>query len=578
MRRNPASTKMRMMRLGLVIWLACAALAAGAQSGSQPLYAYMRGDLWRYDLRAGTSAQLTTGGYTGGPILSPDGKRLAFLSASYSFIDQWQAGTATQRGGTPPAEIIVMDIASETFTRVADQSGASPAGILRSLPVWSPDGKRLAWIELDPQRQALSAATMQIYDAQTGSRTEFAQSLDLGIQGRDILIPSLRWGSGGLARLVTISRSESAEPALLVQLIDIQRGELTHYDLALHGGRDNRVRDFIWVDHLGKSMLALQIQDYWELLDPADGSRSRLLDPPRLKNRGINGAIQLIPASVANVSGDWDMHWYATSGGNLFHTGYESPRVNRNYLPAISPDGTGVAWHNGDHIGGWQMGSADGDPVTASDPSHRRAFPIPEPVSVVWAPTEWITTGAVVGEVAGSYSVNCATRPLLSAGQTAIVSEDITLKIRSEAKVSGDELGKVESGAVLSVAAGPICADGYHWYAVYDDALAGWSAEGGGGEYWLLTHVACPASPPTRLTTGMNATVSGERVVNIRSGPGTAETQIVWAVANGEEFLITGLPQCGAGGLRWYPVRVNELSGFIAEGTGETYWIKPLAD
>ncbi len=570
--------KRLLLRVALALWTVGLAMAVSAQSGSQPVYAYMRGNLWRFDLETGASAQLTTWGYSGGPILSPDGAKLAFLSTSPGFIEQWEAGTATQSGGTPSADIIVMDLASETFTRIADQTGASPAGYLRSLPVWSPDGTRLAWIELDPQRQPISAARLQIYDAQTGARTEFGQPLDLGIQGADIHMPSLRWGGGGLARLLYINKSKSAEPALLVQFIDIASGELTQVDLGLNASRSNSVRDFIWVNHLGASKLALQIQDYWELLDPADGSRSRLLDPPRLKNRGIAGAIQLIPASVANGRGDWDMHWYATSGANLYHTGYESPRVNRNYLPAISPEGARMAWHNGDHIGGWQIGLADADPVMASDASHRRAFPIPEPVSVVWAPTEWITTGAVVGAVAGSYSVNCVMTPLLSAGQTAIVTGDTTLKIRSEATISGSQLGKVEGGAGLSIAAGPICADGYNWYAVYNDVLAGWSAEGGDGQYWLLYHVDCSASPPTRLTAGMSATVAGEQVVNIRSGPGAAETQIIWAVAAGEEFRITGLPQCGAEGLRWYPVRVNEISGYIAEGQGETYWIAPVAD
>ncbi|MCY3781423.1 MAG: hypothetical protein OXG78_14010 [Chloroflexi bacterium] len=565
-------------RIALCFWALALAGAVSAQSINQNVYAFMQGDLWKFDLDSNTSAQLTRTGYNGGPILSPDGGKLAYLATSEAFVARWEAGTSTQTGGTPPANVWIMDVTSETFTLVADQTGASAAGYLRSLPVWSPDSRRLAWIEFDPEGPALETAVLRVYDMGSGDRTTVPRSLDLGIQGDNLRMPSLRWGGGGIARLLYTSAPGSDEPALFVEFIDVDAGALTKYDLGLNANRDNTVRDFIWVDHLGASRLALQIQDYWEVMNPADGNRARLLDPPRLKNRGISGAIQVIPASVANASGDWDIHWYATSGANLYNTGYDSPRVNRNYLPALSPDGTRMAWHNGDHISSWNIGLAEGNRALASDASHRRAFPIPQPVSVVWAPTEWITTGAVAGAPVSQISAACALTPLLSAGDEAIVSPDVTLRIRSDASTTGSELARAESGSVLTIQAGPICADGYHWYAVHDDELAGWSAEGGGGEYWLLYHLACADSPPTRLTTGMTAAVSGDRVVNIRSSPGAADTQVVWAVAAGEEFDVAGLPQCGAAGLRWYPIRRDQVSGWIAEGQGDEYWIEPVAD
>ncbi len=572
--------EMRRLLLLFMLIFAAMPLAGGvsAQSINQQVFAYLRGNLWKFNLADGSETQLTSGGYNGGPILSPDGRKLAYLSASESFVAQWLAGTAQQSGGTPPANIWVMDVVTETFELVADQSGASEAGYLRSLPVWSPDSRQLAWIEIDPQAQATSAATLQVQEIGTGSRFALASPLDLGIQGSNIRIPSLRWGPGGIARLLFTSLNESEDPALLIQFFDVETSALTQYDLRLNESRDNTVRDFIWVNHLGNSQLALQIQDYWEVLNPHDGSRARLLDPPRLKNRAISGAMNLIPASVANGNGDWDIHWYATSGANLYNTGYDSPRVNRNYLPAISPDGTTMAWHNGDHISSWNIGLAEGARAQLSDASHQRSFPIPQPISVVWAPTEWVTTGAVAGAPVGPLSVGCALPPLLSADQQAIVSPDVTLRIRSDASSAGAELGQVVEGAVLSIEAGPICADGFHWYAVHNDDLAGWSAEGGGGDYWLLYHVACSDSPSTRLTTGMTATVTGDEAVNIRDGAGAADTQVLWAVAAGEEFEVTGLPQCDGAGLRWYPIRFEQVTGWIAEGQGADYWIEPVTD
>ena len=560
----------------LKLWLMTLALPVLAQPGAQPLYAYMLGNLWRYDM-AGGGKQLTNWGYDGGPILSPDGATLAFLSTSAAFVQQWEAGSASQSGGTPPADIWIMDLASETFTRIADQTDASPAGILRSLPAWSPDGARLAWIELDPQRHALDAASLRIYDLATGALTALATPIDLGSQSSDIHMPSLSWGGGGIARLLALSPGPGQQPRLFAQLIQANSGEIAQFDLGFAANQANAPRDLIWVTHLGESRLALRIQDYWELIEPGSGARSRLLDPPRMKNRGISGAMQVIPASVSNASGGWDIHWYASNGLNLFHSGYESPGVGANDLPAISPDGTRIAWHNGDHISSWNISLAEGNRALASDASHRRAFPIPEPVSVVWAPSEWITTGAVVGAVTQPFALACALTPLLSAGQTAIVPADTTLKVRGDATTSGSELGRIEGGALVTIVAGPVCADGYNWYALHDDSLAGWSAEGAAGDYWLLYHADCLRSPLTRLTTGMTATAAGDSVVNIRSGPGTGDTSIVWAVAAGDNFTITGLPQCGADGLRWYPARVNEIDGYIAEGQGADYWIEPVS-
>lgn len=562
----------------LVVIVLLIAGMPSAQSTNQHVYAYLQGDLWRIDLANGSESQLTHSGYNGGPILSPDGSKLAFLSTSEAFVTQWEAGNAQQTGGSPPADVWVMNTATETFTRIADQTGASAAGILRSLPVWSPDSGRLAWLELDPHLQSVAAANLQVYDIASASRSTLASPVDLGIQDSNIRMPSLRWGGGWIARLSFTAAASGQQPQLFVQFFDAESGAMTQVDLGLNASRDNSVRDFVWVNHLGNSHLALQIQDYWEVMNPQDGSRARLLDPPRLKNRGLSGAIQLIPASVANSTGDWDIRWYATSGANLYNTGYDSPRINRNYLPGVSPDGTTMAWHNGDHVSSWSISLVEGTRAQLSDASHRRSFPIPEPVSVVWGATEWVTTGGVAGVPAAPLSVSCPLTPLLSADDQAIVSPDVTLRIRSDASSSGSELASIEAGHVVTIESGPICADGYNWFAVYDDTRAGWSAEGSGGEYWLLYHAACSSSPATRLTTGMTATASGDNIVNIRSGAGAADTTVVWAVAAGDEFEVTGLPQCGASGLRWYPVEIEDVTGWIAEGQGEEYWIEPVTD
>ena len=561
-----------MTRLLIVMIIAWSAAVAIAQSIEKIVYAYKAGDLWKFNLADGSAAPITHWGYTGGPILARDGRMLAYLSTSPEFIAQFNAGTAAQLAGTAPGNIWIMDIASERLTLIADQSGAGPAGFLRSLPAWSPDGRQLAWLESDAGA-ADAKATLKLYDFADNTASLLADNIALSANGGDIEMPILRWGPGGIAKL----RHDQAAGAQFIEFYDVTTGAVKSYDLALNASSDKRVRDFVWVDHLGSSLIALQIQDFWEIINPHDGTRLRLSDPPRLKNRAITGAMQLIPAAVANAAGDWDIHWYATTGANLQSSGYVSPGVSDDFLPALSPDGLEMAWHSGDQVEHWRISMEEGNRAQASAVGHGREFPIPGPVSVVWAPTEWVTTGAVAGApVLLSASVNCGLLPLLTAGQQAIVGPDLSLRVRSAAETGAEVIGSLEGGAVVAIDEGPVCADGYNWYAVSNDDIGGWTAEGGGGDYWLLFHVACSDSPATRLTTTMTATATGDRIVNIRDGVGSANTEVVWAVAAGDEFVVTGLPQCGAAGLRWYPARIDEKLGWIAEGQGDFYWIEPV--
>ena len=571
-----------MSRLVFIVIVAWAAIAAGytaAQPSNQAVYAYRAGDLWKFNLADDSAAQLTHWGYTGGPILAPDGRALAYLSTAPEFIAQYSTGIAAQSAGAAPANIWIMDIATESHRLIAGQSdsGASLAGSLRSLPAWSPDSQKLAWLELDASAQPANAAALKLHDIAANTTSLLVSDVDLGHQGGHIQMPTLRWGQAGIAKLRVSHQQAEPKATQAIEFYDPLTGALSEYDLGLSANRGNLARDFVWVNHLGNSLVALQIRDYWEIINPYDGTRLRLTDPPRLKNRSIAGAMQLIPAAIANADEDWDIHWYATTGANLQYSGYVSPRVNPNFLPAMSPDGARMAWHSGDGVDHWRISMTESNSALASDPGHGRAFPIPEPVSVVWAPTEWVTTGSVAGApVLLTASVNCGLLPLLSAGQRAIVSSGLSLRVRAEATTSGAPLGNLEGGTIVSIDAGPVCADGYNWYSVSNDDVSGWTAEGANGDYWLLYHVACSSSPATRLTSRMKATASGDRVVNIRAGAGADNTEIVWAVAAGDEFVVTGLPQCGAAGLRWYPVRIDEKLGWIAEGQNEHYWIEPV--
>ncbi len=460
----------------------------GAQSIHQPVYAYREGDIWRYDLTANTATQLTEWGYNGGPILSPDGRKIAYLSTSAEFVAQFEAGNVTQTSGTAPANVWVMDIATESFTLVADQTGASGAGYLRSLPDWSPDSRRLAWLQIDPNVQDLDSATLQVYSVDSGTTSILHSTVNLGLQESHIRMPSIRWGEGGIAWLLFIYLKGDSNPFLFIEFLNPVGDAVSQYNLGLNASRNNIVRDFEWVTHQGRSLMALQIQDYWDVLDPLDGNRTRLQDPPRLKNQFLSGGLQLIPTSVSASSGGWQIHWYAAATSGLYDTGYKSARVNRIYRPGLSSDGGQMVWHNGDRISTWHIGITDSARALASDASSKHAFPIPHPVSVVWAPTEWVTTGVIISDAFAPTPTGCSLPPQLSVGLQAIVSPGLANRVRNGATLGAAQVGRIQEGDVVNVESGPVCADGYNWYLVRNANVAGWTVEGGDGEYWLLPH------------------------------------------------------------------------------------------
>ena len=563
-----------LLRLLLIagLWLG-AAISAG-QPQNPDIYAWLKGDIWRISIADGAAAQLTRSGYSGGPVLSPDGRHIAYLQAASSIVNAARARTTSQYAGSPAADIWIVDISSGQFDRIADQSGASAAGIRRSVPAWSPDGRRLAWLQIDPGLQPHDRASLQIYSLDSRAARTLASDLALGSSASDVQLPALQWGDGGIARLLVAG---DPSPRQLLELYDPGHGGRRQYELGWAGDRGAWARDVFWARHGGRAALLLGIQDYWLALDPRDGSRARLSDPPRLKNRQLEGGLQLMPVAMAS-GGGWQFRWHALIHGGSSDTGFISSAVGGQHQPALSSSGQQMAWQGGDRISIWYPGIATQE---RSQSIAHKAFPIPDPISVVWAPTEWITSGRDAGftvvtpqDPAGI----CALSPQLRVGGQAIVSGGLANRVRSDASLSAVIVGRISGGTVVEVRAGPICADGYHWYQVQSANISGWSAEGGGGDYWLLNHVdqsECPGSPPQRLEAGMSAKVSPGLANFIRNGPGTDGTDIIGRMPAGARFLITGPPQCDAGGMRWFPIRYGQITGWTAAGRGVDYWIEP---
>jgi serine/threonine-protein kinase len=89
----------------------------------------------------------------------------------------------------------------------------------------------------------------------------------------------------------------------------------------------------------------------------------------------------------------------------------------------------------------------------------------------------------------------------------------------------------------------------------------------------------CPRALPTRLTVGDVGIVSDDdpRPLNVRTSAGLNSARQGQIVV-GARFQVLNGPICSDGSV-WYRVRYGSLSeGWIAEGSGSTYFVEPAAD
>jgi dipeptidyl aminopeptidase/acylaminoacyl peptidase len=141
-----------------LFFLACATRTSTAQAQppqQAPLILNIQGDLWAW-AGPGTKLQRRTNwGYNKAPVVSPDGKQIAYKSTAQVAVDAIRR-VGGYGGGDLPANIWVLDVATNNAVRVADQpkdaSLMNPNRpdkyIVRSDPAWAGDGTLVVWTEL----------------------------------------------------------------------------------------------------------------------------------------------------------------------------------------------------------------------------------------------------------------------------------------------------------------------------------------------------------------------------------------------------------------------------------------------
>jgi len=163
-------------------------------------------------------------------------------------------------------------------------------------------------------------------------------------------------------------------------------------------------------------------------------------------------------------------------------------------------------------------------------------------------------------------------------GQPARVTATQGLNVRKDAGASGDRSGRYPPGAIVSVLEGPVDADGYRWWRVGNNELAGWVAEGDSEALWLSPDLGStqPVNRPVQLGDDVLVTVGDTGVLSVRDEAGTS-ARVQHQVADKAQLSVIEGP-VEANGYRWWKVsnESGNVTGWAAEGSGEDRWLTPL--
>lgn len=183
--------------------------------------------------------------------------------------------------------------------------------------------------------------------------------------------------------------------------------------------------------------------------------------------------------------------------------------------------------------------------------------------------------------------------PRLVVGAEARVLPGDPNNVRDTASRDGALVGEIPGGESFTVLDGPVCADGFNWWHIEYNGLAGWTVEGSGSEYWVepfATVAIAASSDPAEATAGetgfgfqppipaINVLEVGAqaRIINddpdsetialtIRAEPGRNGAPVAQAI-EGDLLEIIGGPEI-ADDMRWWQVQtLAGTQGWIIEG------------
>jgi hypothetical protein len=191
---------------------------AKTQLSYDPIILIIDGNLWSWTAPDLPLVKFTDWKMNRLPSISPDGTKVAYVSAAQVFVD-WLKTVNGAGGFIPPWNIWILDISTGRTFCIADQqpdavyTGPDDDDLgrytLRTTPSWSPDGRQIAWMELQldtisaESDQNIGMAQLVVYDFASATRTVL-DSFVVSKATAHIELYDVQWGRPGIALKVRI--------------------------------------------------------------------------------------------------------------------------------------------------------------------------------------------------------------------------------------------------------------------------------------------------------------------------------------------------------------------------------------
>lgn len=329
-----------------------------------------KGDFWQVSCTE-VPKQLTNWRYNITPILSPDGKWIAYNSFPTFTFPTLIGGYG---GGSPPTNIWLLNIGTGNGVRIADQPADAATGgknVTRSVPTWSPDSKFIAWGEaVSDGSNAPAKGRIAIYDVDT-TATRFLPTDTNDGAGDAFLTPV--WGTPGLIAPAFQIKPDSREYIRSYLFLPTDADTLESLSIPDDAPSETPV----WIDTPEGAVIAEQ----WYTGDYFNPVTEEMISPdavPELYSLTAPDGLR-----VHSEPSEGSETWRVTdsSGDVVFRINADlsagSPFNSHKRLAdvvGISPDGTSVRW-------------IEDNTVQGTDDACELQLPPGDMAGILWGPT-----------------------------------------------------------------------------------------------------------------------------------------------------------------------------------------------